>query len=221
MNSFVRELHRRRLDVAGSGYLLAAALLVWIAALVFSKLQFPNWTLPAVVILLLAGFPIFLFWHHALRPEAKPEAIEFAPPTFFLPVVTSGSIFVSILIATIAVPKSYEFMAKTKTPTDDQVEVKVKEVLWRFQHHWPRADLIPGSAKLHGAAGPGETSLGFDAATDLSVIALLNAYIQSFQPKHLINPEEFRQKKLVVDVIDLVIAKLKPDPSKSGASKEK
>jgi hypothetical protein len=208
--------------VAGGGYLLVAVLLVCIAALVFSRLQLPNWTLPAVVILLLAGLPTFLilFWHRAVVAEAREKAPRFAPPTNFLPLVASSSLFIAIIIGAIAVPKSYEFMAKTKPPTDDQVEIKVKEVLWRFQHYWPRPELIPGSAKLHGAAGPGEISLGFDAATDLSVIALLNSYIQPYQPKHLITPEEFRQKKLVVDVIDLVITKLKPDPPKPRPGKK-
>lgn len=220
MSSFVQELRARRIHTAAVGYVAIASLLTGIAALIFSRLQLPNWTLPALVVVLLAGFPALLIWHWHVDVTAGFErrVITGPPAAGMLPLLVSGSVLLSVIIGTIAVPKSYEFMAKTKPPSDADVEIKVKEVLWKQTKYGPRPELIPGSAKLHGPPTPDEPSLALDAATDLGVIDDLNDYIKSFQPKHLITKSDYAKQIRVVNLIDLVIAKLKPDPPKPSGN---
>jgi hypothetical protein len=219
MNSFVQELRRRNVHWAAAGYVLFALVIVSGAALVFPRFDLPNWTLPVVIIFILAGFPAVLISHLYFDVTAglKRKAVTIAPPANFLPLLASGSVLLSVIIGTVTVPRSYEFMAKMKSPPSDaEVSTKVKEVLWLVKRDRPDPEQIPGSAKLHGPSTPAEESLGLDHPADLSVLNRLNDYIHEFQPGHKIRESEYGEKKRVIDLIELVRAKVKPDPSKTG-----
>jgi len=218
VNAFVQQLHRRKVDRAFGLYLIAATGCVVLAGLLFPKLNLPNWTLPALLILLLALLPVVLgcAWHFNFTNEKL--TLTFAPalprPASAFPLIVAG-IILSVAIAVFSVPRARNFMATSKPPpTDLQISRKVKEVLSRFAHYPGGAQNIPGAAKLHGAAGPHEASLGLDPVTDASVIASLNSFIHEFQPGHQIDQDEYGEKKIVLELIELVRAKVKPDPPK-------
>jgi hypothetical protein len=223
MNAFVQQLHHRKVGRAVAIYVPAAFLAVVVAGFLFPEWDLPNWSLPALIIVVLAAFPVVLgyAWHYNITADGAKRtfAPELAGPTSAIPVIVAGILF-AVTTAVLTVPRAHNFMATAKPPpTDLEVSRKVKEVLNRFTHYPGGAQNIPGAAKLHGAAGPHETSLGLDPITDASVIASLNSYIHEFQPGHQIDQDEYGEKKTVLELIELVRAKVKPDPPKPSPRK--
>ncbi len=66
MRSFLRELRRRHIFKAVAAYLVVAYLFVQIGIATFPVMRLPEWTVDALIILLVLAFPAALFtaWTH-------------------------------------------------------------------------------------------------------------------------------------------------------------
>src|SRR6266496_824297 len=71
MTGFFEELQRRKVYRVAAAYIIAAGFIIQIGSAVFPAWELPNWTLPLVVVLLLAGFPVALIlaWAYDVTPQ--------------------------------------------------------------------------------------------------------------------------------------------------------
>ncbi len=122
---FFCELRRRKVYRVAAGYAVIAWLLIQVTATTFPALQFPPWALRAVIVCLLAGFPIVLVlaWAFDVGPhgfEKTPAlpASEDCPPAL-LPkrrnvyVLAAIGLFVALLAALLLWPRSGGRTAKS------------------------------------------------------------------------------------------------------------
>ncbi|MDH3588202.1 MAG: tetratricopeptide repeat protein [Gammaproteobacteria bacterium] len=85
---YFNELKRRRVLQAGAGYAIVAWILLQVGEVTFEPLHFPDWVLTALVVLVIAAFPIVLIlaWFfdltlHGIRKDAGPASLPAADPT--------------------------------------------------------------------------------------------------------------------------------------------
>src|SRR6202162_2404621 len=71
---FVSELRRRNVYKVAVAYAVVSWLLIQIATQVFPFFEIPNWAVRLVVLLLIVGFPVALFFSWAF--EITPEGIK-------------------------------------------------------------------------------------------------------------------------------------------------
>jgi TolB-like protein/Flp pilus assembly protein TadD len=71
LSKFATELRRRRVGRVAAGYAITAWLLVSVADTVLPRLLMPDWSVAAVILLAIAGFPIALIlaWYYDIVPD--------------------------------------------------------------------------------------------------------------------------------------------------------
>jgi TolB-like protein len=81
VNTFFRELQRRKVYRVAVAYAVVAGGIIQLASAVFPAWELPNWALRLVVVLLLAGFPIALVlaWAFDVTPAGIQTTEEAAP----------------------------------------------------------------------------------------------------------------------------------------------
>ena len=81
-----KELQRRNVFKVATVYAIAAWLIIQVAATIFPRLNFPEWTVAFIIILLAIGFPIALIlaWVFEVTPEGlkKPNMLNSKSPPF-------------------------------------------------------------------------------------------------------------------------------------------
>lgn len=216
MNAFVQQLHHRKVGRAFGLYLIAATVCVVLAGWLFPKLNLPDWTLPALLIALLALLPVVLgyAWHFNFtdRKLTRTFVSGLPGPASALPVILAG-IILSTTTGVFTVPQAHNFMAKAKLPSEAEVTTAVQDAIGKVKNYPGGAQSIPGRAKLRDRPEDGEISLMLDSYSEENIRVDLEVYVQQFQPKHRIKPSEYRSQKTVGNLIKLVLDKLKPDVS--------
>lgn len=72
LSDFLRELRRRRVWRVAAGYSITAWLLVSVADTVLPRLLMPDWSVAAVILVAIAGFPVavILAWYYDIVPDS-------------------------------------------------------------------------------------------------------------------------------------------------------
>ena len=75
MQKLLQELKRRKVLRTLGAYAAAAFVIMQVADTVFPALNFPDWTVAFVIILIILGFPItfFLSWTYDLKRDVMPN----------------------------------------------------------------------------------------------------------------------------------------------------
>src|SRR3982750_1188282 len=76
MNSFWTELRCRKVYRTAAGYAMGAWLVIQICATIFPAWDLPRWTVRAVIVLVLSGFPVALILAWAVDIKAAPDPIS-------------------------------------------------------------------------------------------------------------------------------------------------
>ena len=109
MKAFIEDLRTQRIYRIAAGYLVSSWLILQIAALLSSALGLPNWTLKAVLALLLVGLGAALIIglridvRAARRASAETKRLPKRPHLIFLPIATlfivvGGTLIVSLFL---------------------------------------------------------------------------------------------------------------------------
>jgi TolB-like protein/Tfp pilus assembly protein PilF len=144
LRAFLTELRRRRVWRAAAAYAVGAWLVVEIADTVFPRLFLPEWTVTAVIVAVVVGFPIVLVlaWSFDVLPEGEPGAVA-ARRRWFGVTLAAGV----LLAAGTAASKLWPRLAATDASLDSLVV-------------FPFEDLTADPGQEYFAAGMYDALLG-------------------------------------------------------------
>jgi adenylate cyclase len=75
MGSFFKELKRRQIFKAVIAYAVVAYLFAQIGLATFPVMRLPEWTVPALVVLLLLAFPVAMFMAWTKEDQERKEEV--------------------------------------------------------------------------------------------------------------------------------------------------
>jgi TolB-like protein len=130
IHNFIEELRRRKVYRAAAAYAIVGWVIIQVVATVFPILALPAWALRAVVISILAGFPLVLAfaWAYELGPGGFRKTVDAPPADSTLPraVVRSRRNVVALIVVGAAISSicGYFFLARSvASPLDKSIAV--------------------------------------------------------------------------------------------------
>ncbi len=127
--SFIGELKRRNVVRVGVAYIVIAWILAQVAEFAFENFGAPDWVLKTIVVILLLGMPLALFfaWAFELTPEGLKREEEIDRTASITP--TTGRKLDRVIIAALVVALAYFIWDGQRPDVPDPVESPADAVL--------------------------------------------------------------------------------------------
>ena len=118
--SFIGELKRRNVVRVGVAYIVIAWILAQVAEFAFENFGAPDWVLKTIVVILLLGLPLALFfaWAFELTPEGLKREAEVNRETSITP--QTGRKLDRVIIATLVVALAYFVWSGQQSPVTEE-----------------------------------------------------------------------------------------------------
>ena len=145
INTFVRELRRRRVFRVAAVYGIMAFVIIQVVEITFPALQIPDWAQSLVVVMLLLGFPIAvgLAWAFDVTPEGvrrtPPAASKLSSPqapTTNKALFTSRPFYLGFLALLVLIV--IILVVTRERPSEDQTDLAQS----RLRHHFVKAQAV-------------------------------------------------------------------------------